>query len=164
MEDGVLEAWIGVPPSASVGIETSASYVVRVGRRVFEAQVEAKLPGTDPATRTQTVILRLPADADGLVPGQIARLAYNEQVPTVGFWVPLSALTRGVRGLWALYALEPGNGEGAWRAVRHAVEVLHAHDGRALVRGTLDADTQIVVGNAEKLAPGQSVRPTPPDA
>lgn len=165
VEDGVLEAWIGVPPAVALGLVLDASLVVRVGAHAFEATLAAKLPATDRATRTQSVVLRLPSDAaEGAVPGQVARLELSERVDVQGFWVPASALTRGVRGLWAVYALEPGDEGTPWRAQRHAVEVLHTHGGRALVRGTLDADARIVMGNAEKLAPGQSVAPTGPDA
>lgn len=165
VEDGVLEAWIGVPPAVALGLVLDSSQVVQVGLHAFEATVGAKLPATDRATRTQSVVLRLPsAAAEGAVPGQVARLELSERVDVEGFWVPASALTRGVRGLWAVYALEPGEDGAAWRAQRHAVEVLHTHGTRALVRGTLDADSRIVIGNAEKLAPGQSVAPTGPDA
>ena len=46
------------------------------------------------------------------------------------------------------------------RVVRHHVEVLHASDDRVLIRGTLPSDAEIVVGNTERIAPGQAVAPT----
>ncbi len=165
VEDGVLEAWIGVPPAVALGVAPGSSHVVRVGERAFDATVQAKLPQTDAATRTQAIVFRLPATArDAAVPGQIARLELSEWVEAPGFWVPASALTRGVRGLWAVYALEPREGNAGWRALRHPVEVLFTYGDRALVRGTIDATSRIVTGNAEKLAPGQPVAPTGSDA
>ena len=165
VEDRVLEAWVGVPPDVALRLPVSSPHVVRIGRHAFEATLEARLPATDAATRTQTLVLGLPPSAvDQVVPGQVARLEVSERVETDGYWLPSSALTRGVRGLWAVYALEATDDPVGWRAVRHAVEVLYTEQGRALVRGTLDASTQVVIGNAEKIAPGQAVRPSAPDA
>jgi hypothetical protein len=90
-------------------------------------------------------------------------------VDVPGLWVPASALTRGVRGLWAVYAVEgaleadPGltdaEGPDAQVAVRHPVEVLHGEAERVLVRGTLDGGSPVIVGNTEKITPGQRVVP-----
>ena len=96
------------------------------------------------------------------VPGQIARLELEEHVEQSGVWVPASALARGVRGLWAVYAVSE-DAEGTPRVVRHHVEVLHAESERALVRGTVDQATPIIVGNSERVGPGQAVEPLAKD-
>lgn len=164
VEDGRLEAWIGVPPQVALRLQIGGGHAVRVGDLEFEARLLSRLPATDERTRTQTVLFGLPAEAaDRVVPGQVARLDLEERVEVSGFWLPTSALSRGVRGLWAVYGLEPTPGGDGLLAVRHPVEVLHTDGERAYVRGTLGAEDSVVVGNTERVAPGQRVTPADPE-
>lgn len=54
------------------------------------------LPSVDPATRTQTLRVTLPADLDALVPGMAARILVEgpEQLQTDRIWVPARALVQ----------------------------------------------------------------------
>jgi len=164
VEDRRLEARIGVPPGVALRLEMGGSHAIHVGDVTFEARLLARLPATDERTRTQTVLFELPAEAVAqVVPGQVARLDLEERVPVSGFWLPTSALSRGVRGLWAVYGLEPTPDGDGLLAVRHPVEVLHTDGERAFVRGTLGAEDSVVVGNTERVAPGQRVKPADPE-
>jgi hypothetical protein len=85
-----------------------------------------------------------------------------------GVWLPLSALTEGVRGLWQAYALapladaRPGVVAGQ-RVTPLPVEVLHYDGDRAYVRGPFAHGTPVVAGGLHRVVPGQLVRALPAD-
>lgn len=150
------EAWIGVPPEDVVRYPVGAKASVRVAGKVFQAEVLAHIPRTDPVTRTQPIVLRLPAEADEVaIPGRLARLSSERAVEAAGWWVPKAALAKGLRGLFALMAVEAK--DGGDRVVRHHVEVLHVEGTRALVRGTVDGKTRLLVEASRRVVPGQRV-------
>jgi multidrug efflux pump subunit AcrA (membrane-fusion protein) len=92
------------------------------------------------------------------------RLELTERVTEPGFWLPIAALTEGLRGLWTVYALVPANpsaepGEDSVRLVEpRAVEILHTEADRVFARGTLADGDRIVAGGLHRLARGQRVR------
>ena len=165
VEDGALEAWIGLPPRTALELADGDEHTVRIAGGAYDASLRARLPRLDAQTRTQTVLFALPAEAAShVVPGQVARLQLEERIDVQGFWLPTSALSRGVRGLWAVYGLRLAKDGEAYQVVRHPVEVLHTEAERAFVRGALDAEVPVVTGNSERVAPGQRVLPAGGDA
>ncbi|MDJ0522978.1 MAG: efflux RND transporter periplasmic adaptor subunit [Planctomycetota bacterium] len=160
VEDGHLEARVGLPVDVALGLKPGTTYDVRVDDETFKATLRDLLPATDPATRTQAAVFDLPQRARGrVVPGQIARLTFDESVAVRGWWLPSSALARGVRGLWSVKAVA-SEGKAKGVVVKHQVEVLHTEGDRVLVRGTLGADDLVIVGDGERVVPGMQVEPS----
>ena len=160
VESAAPELRVGVPVEVARGIRVGEKLPVVAGERVFEAEALAVLPELNAATRSATVLLRLPDEASAsLLPGQVTRLRMEQALPLSGFWIPLEALTKGSQGLWACYALEaaPGSEGGVYRLARRDVEILHTEEDRALVRGTLSDGERIVRGGINRIAPGQLV-------
>lgn len=164
VEDAALEAWVGLPVAASVGVADDSAQKVRIAGRTFDARVSGRRPEVDPATRTRTVILQLDATAaDYMVHGQIVRLQLEETVASSGFWLPTTALTEGERGLWsclvaALDKSDSSVGQAFAKIERRDVEVLHTESDRVFVRGTLSAGDHVVTGGTHRISPGQIVR------
>ena len=139
---------------------------MRVDGQNFQATVAGRFPEVDPATRTQTVVLRLekPA-AERLVQGQVVRLRLRDSVATDGFWLPSTALTKGSRGLWtALVAEEVGSdgasARGLFRVARRDLEVLHTASDRVLVRtncARATASCRVISSGTHRIVPGQAV-------
>ncbi|MBD0337648.1 MAG: efflux transporter periplasmic adaptor subunit, partial [Cyanobacteria bacterium Co-bin13] len=125
------------------------------------ATVTALLPEIDPDTRTQRVVFTLePSAIPRLNPGQTVRVELAQSIPTEGVWLPVEALTQGIRGLWNCYVLTPAEeGEGVYQVQPQAVEILHQEDSRVLVRGTLQPGDRIVASGTHRLVPGQRVQP-----
>ncbi|MDJ0975049.1 MAG: HlyD family efflux transporter periplasmic adaptor subunit [Planctomycetota bacterium] len=166
VEDAHLEAWIGLPPDVAATLEPGSIHKVRIRSRRFDATLRERLPETERATRTRTLVFELPKGAaDHVVPGQVARLELERFTAAEGYWVPVSSLSRGVRGLWAVYALQRVQSEDAgpdvYEVVRHHVEVLHTGADRVLVRGTIGAEDRVVTGDTRRIVPGQRVTWTP---
>ena len=156
-ESDQKEAVIGVPPSIAVAI--GAEQELELGNRSVSAPVAALIDDVDERTRTVTVILELPEDAEA-PDGQIVRLVHRRRVTDVGFWVPTTALTQGFRGMWTVYVVKPDGDDSV--VAREAVEVLHTETDRAFVRGTLEPGDRIVATGMHRVVPGQRVRMAAP--
>jgi RND family efflux transporter MFP subunit len=165
VEGGQREARIGLPPSTAALLRPSDTLRVIVAGKPYNASVAAVLPELDVATRTQTAVLRIETDDDcGPSPGQIARIDLTDRNQNTGYWLPSTALARGGRGLWSVYAVVSAkrNSSRVNRAERliverRDVEVLHTTGERVLVRGTLSEGEQIVSAGLHRITPGQTV-------
>jgi len=159
MENTVPEARIGLPTKMTNTLNIGSSQTVTIDSREFPATVSAILPEVDPETRTQTVVLELDETAIFQThPGQTVRLTRNQTIATEGYWLPLSSLTKGIRGLWTAYVVvESSDGEG-WEVQQASVEILHQTDDRAYVQGTLQTSDRIVANGTHRLVPGQKVQ------
>ncbi|MEA5515043.1 efflux RND transporter periplasmic adaptor subunit [Nodularia sp. UHCC 0506] len=156
VENVTPEVEIGVPPEVVQTLPVGSRQQVEVGDRIYAAQVVAYKPEINSQTRTRTVVLQL-VSTDQTMPasGEIARLQVEQTVSTQGFWLPVTALIKGERGLWSCFAIAP-EGE-TYRIERRDVEVLYTEGDRVLVRGTIVAGEEIVKSGAHRLVSGQIV-------
>ncbi|MGB5811158.1 MAG: efflux RND transporter periplasmic adaptor subunit [Polyangiales bacterium] len=152
-ESDQKEAIIGVPTFVSIPIGTEQDLLV--GGQSVRAPVAAVIDDVDARTRTVTLIFELPDDATAS-DGELIRLAHAREVQGSGFWVPMTALTQGLRGMWTLYSIK-SEGEGEVVA-RETVEVLHTETDRAFVRGTLEHGDRVIATGLQRVVPGQRVR------
>ncbi|MDJ0719421.1 MAG: efflux RND transporter periplasmic adaptor subunit [Prochloraceae cyanobacterium] len=165
VEVQVLEAQIGVPVNTANQIPLGSNQQLLIGSKTYQAKVLSTLPQLDSATRTLTVILRLDKSAAREVrAGQVARFKLSETIADSGYWLPTTALVRGVRGLWSCHVL--GKSEfvaadtaKAFRLERREVEVLQTQSERVFVRGTLQNNDRVIVNGNQRLVTGQLVRP-----
>jgi RND family efflux transporter MFP subunit len=179
VERGGLEAQIGLPPSVFRSLAIGQSVEVGVGDRTWPAKLTRAAAVVDLRTRTRTAFFAFDSDASGapqamnrLVPGEVARVSFDEVTSERGFWVPTRALIRSTRGLWALYVAEAtasqsGDVERKDLIVsRRDVEVLHTDAERSFIRGLLQPGDLIIVSGTQRVVPGQHVRATtsPPRA
>ena len=160
-ERSLPEVRVGVSGELAAAIAAGDEFPVTVAGREIPANVRAVLPVRDPSTRTVDVILKLTVDA-GVYPGDLARLRLERTVDESGFWLPVTALTEGSRGLWTVNVVEPidavpANGATHVVAAR-SVEVLHKEDARVFVRGALTAGDRYVTAGMQRIVPNQQVR------
>lgn len=106
-------------------------------------------------TRTVDVIVRLTEQNQSVLPGDLLHMDISSEINATGFWVPRKALVSGVRGLWSLFAVEVIDGE--HQLVAKLVEMVHADDKKAFVRGALQEAAPIVIEGVQRLVPGQKV-------
>jgi multidrug efflux pump subunit AcrA (membrane-fusion protein) len=179
VELALPEAWIGVSPEMITSLRMGDQYAVRVRDEAWTGTVKAFLPELDPLSRTQTVIFDIapPADlkegqstrttAPESIPviGQLAQLDLKQKVTQKGFWLPMTALLRGNRGLWSTFVVVPdqSSDDGVSRHViqRCDVEIVQVDSDRVLVRGTLADGDMVVATGLQKLTAGQFVRLAP---
>ncbi|AFZ33845.1 efflux transporter, RND family, MFP subunit [Stanieria cyanosphaera PCC 7437] len=158
VENGDIEAHIGVPVAEVAQIKTGSTQSLKIGEKIYQAKVSSVLPEVDSATRTRTVVLKLEGiAANEISPGQTANLALDQTVATSGYWLPNTALVSGVRGLWSCYVIGEPIQNNIYRVARKDVEVLYTEGERVLVRGTLQKSDRVIVSGTNRLAPGQLV-------
>ncbi|OJJ13717.1 hypothetical protein BKI51_02020 [Alphaproteobacteria bacterium AO1-B] len=152
---------IGLSPEVVDGLDRSHSYDIQISGRTFKAGLAALRP--DLQTRTRTIETLFELDTPEATPafGRLAELSIVERVETEGAWIPVSALKEGPRGLWTVLTVAEDVDSAApsptYVVVREAVEVLHAEEGRAFVRGTLTSDSLIVRDGVHRVVVGQAV-------
>lgn len=151
IDDTHVEAWIGLPPSAALEMEVGQQHELLIDGETVTAVVKSRAPDVQQTSRTRNVILRLDADGQHVLPGQVVRLAVSEQVDQPGYWVPTTALTRGTRGLWSLYVVE-GN-----VVARRDVELLDTVGTDSFVRGTLQPGDEVIASGTHRVVLGQRV-------
>ncbi|MGK7905647.1 MAG: efflux RND transporter periplasmic adaptor subunit [Synechococcus sp.] len=156
VEDGAMEARIGISVKAASALKIGSERPVVVGDRQYLATVKSLLPELDSPTRTISAILTLPEDAMA-VPGEVVRLKLEDRVHQRGYWLPATALVRSDRGLWSTYALSPADRD--YTVERQEVEVLETDGNRVFVRGTLQPGDRIVSSGTHRIVVGQRVTP-----
>ncbi|MEM9217061.1 MAG: efflux RND transporter periplasmic adaptor subunit [Cyanobacteria bacterium P01_F01_bin.150] len=162
VEDNALEAHIGVPVNAALQVSIGSRLQVQIGSNTYQAQVISTLPQVDAVTRTLTIILRLdPSATEEVRAGQVVRLRLSETISEAGYWLPTTALIKGIRGLWSCYVLgqaEVVDGKDAFRIEQRELEVIHTQGDRVFVRGTLQHHDQVIVSGNHRLVVDQLVR------
>lgn len=110
----------------------------------------------DPVTRTRPALFSIEAGLPEYAAfGDTVRLEMPQTVAGRGGWVPLSALIEGQKGLWTVYIVDTDSGTSI--TARESVEVIHATQTQAFVRGAIDSGTLVIVDGPHRLAPGQAV-------
>ena len=106
-------------------------------------------------TRTVDMIISLTEPNLSILPGDLLHIDISSNIDAQGFWVPRKALVSSVRGLWSLFTVEEMYGE--QQLVVKLVEVVHADDKKAFVRGALKEQVSVVIEGVHRLVSGQKV-------
>ncbi|MBE9045888.1 efflux RND transporter periplasmic adaptor subunit, partial [Pleurocapsales cyanobacterium LEGE 10410] len=123
VENSSPEVKIGVPIAVASRMQPGSDRQVTIGGQEYDATVRSVLPEVNTATRTRTVVLKLsPTAATEVSPKQIARLQVTQTNKIDGYWLPITSLVKGDRGLWSCYALVTEDGES--KAERRYLELL----------------------------------------
>ena len=168
----VLELQENATPEIRVGIAGGFADTLRPGReyelswrgRAFSARLRASLPVRNQVTRTLDALFVPLIPPAGLHAGELVELEGSQWVEEPGFWLPLSALAAGPRGLWQAYATEPlteplPDGLVAdHRIVPRPVEVRYQESDRVFVQGSLAPGDRVVSAGLHRVVAGQLVR------
>lgn len=155
LESGRPQARVGVSPEAARRLYAGAHYRIESAGQVLSGRLLNTRPDIAPDTRSVELLFELEGRG-GLPFGEVVELHIARQVAEPGFWVPLKALYEDEKGLWSVFVA--AEAEDGTRVVREAVEILHAADARAFVRGTLADRARVLLGSAQRVVPGQRVQ------
>jgi len=159
--DHERQVHLGVPPLVATRLHVGDELAGSTSAGSLGLKLEAIVPEVEAATRTLRLILRVDAGQEHARPGELARLALPHRVQAEGYWLPLSALSEGRRGLWVAYVATPDPADAAsdTRVLEaRPVDVLHTAGERAFVRGTLYENDEVVIEGVHRLVPNQRVR------
>jgi RND family efflux transporter MFP subunit len=156
-ESGELEARVGVPADLARHMPVGSSHRLDIEGGTYHGTVTAVSPVVDPATRTVEIIFTL-STASYVADGVIVRLSVDRRIDRQGFWLPATALSEGIRGLWRVFVMAPDPEEaGTYRVRRREVEILHLRSDRVFVRGTLEEGDKVIAAGGHRLVVGQRV-------
>lgn len=156
VEEGRLEARVGIPRQLIEHVIGDETYVLLVDDREVEATLAGLLPVADQITGAVTAIFH--TEAHGLYAGTLTELVLAVEVPEPGYWLPLAALSESQRGLWSVLVV---NQAGAAHTVEsRLVEIVYRGRDRVFVRGTLQDGELVVSGGTGRIVAGQEVRLT----
>tara|TARA_B110000091_G_scaffold212067_1_gene257959 strand:+ start:403 stop:1575 length:1173 start_codon:yes stop_codon:yes gene_type:complete len=154
-QDGQLEARFAL--SADHVNKFSIDQVIAVTTKTNQTSGKIKSIAQQRSldTRTVDMIISLTEPNLSILPGDLLHIDISSNIDAQGFWVPRKALVSSVRGLWSLFTVEEIDGE--QQLVVKLVEVVHADDRKAFVRGALKEEVSVVIEGVHRLVPGQKV-------
>lgn len=145
---------VGLDPALTADPGLFDHVTVRIGGIEHPADFAGLRPDLDATTRTRTALFEL--DGISSVYLQSGTLDLETAVRQPGYAVPVTALQDGIRGLWTVLTLQPGP-EGAYTVAAEAVELLHADQSQAYVRGTFGDGALVVTDGTHRIVPGERV-------
>ncbi|WP_351075315.1 efflux RND transporter periplasmic adaptor subunit [Shewanella sp. CAL98-MNA-CIBAN-0140] len=148
-------AYIGVPIDIAQQLTTQQMVDVRVGKQTFSAEIAGISAEVNTISRTVQLRILLP-DSARVINGEIAYLAYQQDVQQPGYWVPMSALTDGVRGLWNVFLLAKAE-QDYYLIERRDVDIIYTNEQQAYIQGAIQATDMIVSQGLHKLVVSQKV-------
>ncbi|SIQ50587.1 efflux RND transporter periplasmic adaptor subunit [Marinobacterium stanieri] len=151
LSESGTEFTIGLPPEQATRLQTGQTYTLEAGKRTLSVdliQVGAELA---PMSRTLQARFR-PTEPLNLPQGTLVRLQLPEYRPESGYWVPISALTDSVRGLWQVYVVSDSN-----QVEARDVRILHSTEESAYISGALGQGEQLLNRGLHRVVPGQAV-------
>lgn len=156
LQQGHSEVKVGIPVTMLTQLAEHQQYSVRVGEARYPVRLLTRGSDVDPTTRTVQLRFEL-LDNPPLVNGQLAWLQLEQFFAQPGYWVPLTALTDGVRGLWNLYTLQPGS-DNSWTVQSRNVRVFHSTLDQAFIYAPLIDGERFLTRGLQRLVPEQQVR------
>ncbi|MDJ0858322.1 MAG: efflux RND transporter periplasmic adaptor subunit [Dinoroseobacter sp.] len=151
LQSAQVQTRVGLPEDLAGEIAVGDMVEVKLPTGQVTGIVERLRPDLDPATRTRGVLISLPEDLSP-VTGTLAEITLSRTVPVAGAWVPISALSEGVDGLWTVFVV-PGGSE---TLERIAVTLEHIAQDQAYVAGAFPVGAQVVIGGTHRLSAGQT--------
>lgn len=147
------QARFAVPADVVEQFDVDEPVLVRVGDIDVAGTVSQRLPTRNVQTRTVDILVTLNSN-EKVRPGDMAILSAFRSHTETGAWLPVNALSNGLRGLWRVFVL---SGQSNATIEARVVEVVYTDGNKAFVRGALkDGDIYVDEGT-HKLAPGQMV-------
>lgn len=155
IEHNNIQAYIGVPVAIASQLTTGQTVDITVRDQPLQGVIAGIGAELNPVTRTVDLRVTLPKSAK-VLNGELSYLHYQQTQANQGYWVPLSALTDGVRGLWNIYTLSPADNK-LFSIERRDVEIIYTTDNKAFINGAISPNEQYVSQGLHKLVAGQLV-------
>ncbi len=152
-----LEIALGIPAQVTDSLVIGEQLTVIIGKEQTAASVIAIGQQINLANRTVQVRLSLAQD-DASFNGQIARVQIEQRLDKVGFWIPASALTDGMRGQWNVYQVAETKTQGEYQIKALTVNVVHTNENSAYVTSTQTNGLRIISEGLHRYVPGQIVK------
>lgn len=150
------EISVGVPVKVARTLTTGQALQVELGEQEVTATV--LVIGKQVNSISRTVEVRLAVSAKAVFyNGQIAKVKILQRVNQAGFWLPLAALTDGIRGQWNIFRVDNAKDK-LFTIAATTVEVKYSTLDAAYITGLTLTDHNIIVAGVHRYVPGQIVK------
>lgn len=156
--EGNLEARIGLPSESPMALKLGDSYSLNFKQNRVPSTLISIANQRNQATRSVDALFAIDAKAAEqyyLMPGDLLSLSVDVEIDKQGAWVPVSAISNGVRGLWTLFVVDKSTDEQIIQARSVTVEYMEGE--RAFVSGAIAQGDLVVVSGLHRLTPNQTV-------
>jgi RND family efflux transporter MFP subunit len=154
-EEGSFEARIALGADDALNFNVGQGVSLIHHDKPIPAKIKTIAKQRTRQTRTVDVILSLDVQDDTVLPGNLISLSIEKEVYQSGTWVPRSALTSSLRGLWNVYVVEEIDGE--QRISPRSVNVLYNEGEFAFIAGAIKPSELLVINGNQRLVVGQQV-------
>ena len=120
----------------------------------YTATLDRFVVAQNTQTRTQDVLFKVDNPEWQGVSGEIINLVVPVDKQAKGVWVPISALSSGIRGMWTVYVVKKAD---ASRLESRIVEIIYTDGQQAYISGAIEDGEQLVIEGTQRLVPGQLV-------
>lgn len=159
VQDQQLDIKLSVPLTLGKQLEIGETIAIKTLEGLtplrFNARIESISRSISEGSYTQTLRLSLPEKLNHaqLSNGQIVVATISEQREEMGYWLPISALTEGLRGSWNILILgEPVNEQRQIKKL--AVNTLYFQHAKVFIAASpyLTADSLIVTNGTQRVS------------
>ncbi|MGJ8674534.1 MAG: efflux RND transporter periplasmic adaptor subunit [Pseudoalteromonas sp.] len=154
-----LEARIGLPTQSPLALSLGERYTLSYEDQTVPAKLISLAKQRNRATRAIDALFKIDAQAAEkfyLMPGDLVSLSVDVEIDKQGAWIPIGALSNGVRGLWTLFVIDKSTGSQIIQP--RSVYVEYMEQDYAFVSGALDQGDLLVVSGLHRLTPNQVVQ------
>lgn len=154
-----LEARIGLPTQSPLALSLGESYTLSYEDETIPAKLISLAKQRNRATRAVDALFKIDAQTAEqlyLMPGDLVSLSVDVEIDKQGAWIPVGALSNGVRGLWTLFVIDKSTGSQIIQP--RSVYVEYMEQDYAFVSGALDQGDLLVVSGLHRLTPNQVVQ------
>ena len=154
-----LEARIGLPTRTPLALNLGQGYELSYAGETLPAILISIAKQRDRATRAVDALFKIDAQTAQkryLMAGDLVSLSVDVEIEKQGAWIPISALSNGVRGLWTLFIIDKSSGSQIIQP--RSVYVEYMEQERAFVSGAIAQGELLVVSGLHRLTPNQVVQ------
>jgi RND family efflux transporter MFP subunit len=152
--DQQTEANIGVPIQYAESVKKNPNLTVVIGQHTYSVKQSSFSKQVDPSTRTVNFKFKLPHHHNRLE-GEFVYLDHSEIRKKSGYWIPLTALSEGKKGIWTVFSVESDNNH--QKVIRHAVQVLYVNQQQAFISASFKPEMTFIIHGSHRLVAGQTV-------
>ena len=158
------EITFGIPAVLANSVKTNQLLTVEINDGEHQGRILSISKQIDPLNRTVQLRMKLTTPVNSYN-GQLVKVHINKKVDQQGYWIPLTAVTDGVRGQWQVFLAikdKPNSvvditAKDLFTIQSATVQVLHANKTSIYISGLPEGEHLIVSEGLHRFVSGQRV-------
>lgn len=160
IESANNEINVGIPSKVASTLNLGQLIPIKIDNQIKQAKLIAIGHQIDAVNRTVQLRLKMLEKLDKTknFNGQLVRITIEQKISKAGFWIPINALTDGVRGQWQIFIASTATDSTINYELQTAtVNVLHTNEHSVYISGLAIKQHQIVAQGVHRYVAGQVV-------